>query len=68
MVAAFGVCAAGLTLGMLYTLYECLLRHRDQWSVLSASILYYKFLGALGILGMLLFLAFLFSVMSEKRH
>jgi hypothetical protein len=35
--------------------------------VLSASIVYYKVLGALGILGMALFFAFLVSVAAEKH-
>ena len=46
MSSAFGMCVVGLVGGMVYTLYEALLRHQEQWSVLSASIIFYKVFGA----------------------
>ena len=62
MSVAFGICIAGLILGMVYSLYESLARHRDLWMVLSHSIPYYRVLGGAGILGFLLFFAFLVSL------
>jgi len=67
MSAAFGICIVGLILGMIYGLYESLARHRDLWTVLSRSILYYRILGGIGILGFLLFFAFLLSLMSTQH-
>ena len=67
MSAAFGICIVGLILGMIYGLYESLARHRDLWTVLSRSILYYRILGGIGILGFLLFFAFLLSLMSTHH-
>jgi len=72
MSASFALCILGLLLGILYALFESLLRHHDLESILSRSIPYYKFLGALGILGMLLFFVFLFVQISgpanKDRH
>ena len=68
MSAAFGICIAGLILGMLYSLFESLARHHDLWLVLSGSVPYYRTLGGLGILGFLLFFGLLFSLLSEKNH
>ena len=60
MSTAFAVCILGLILGMLYSLYESFVLHKDLETILSRSIPYYKALGLLGILGMLLFFVFLF--------
>lgn len=68
MFTCFSIYIAGLLAGMLYTLYESLLRHHEQWSVLSASFPYCNVLGAADVLGMLLFFAFLISLVSETRH
>jgi len=67
MCAAFGLCIAGLVLGMAYNLFLVLHDHRTLESVLGNSILFYKSLGAIGILGFLLFLAFLVSAVSSKN-
>jgi hypothetical protein len=66
MYAAFTLCGVGLIAGMLYDLYVVLLRHRTLESVLGHSIPYYKTLGGLGILGMVFFFAFLFSLIATK--
>jgi len=63
---AFAICILGLLLGMLYSLYESFLLHRDLESILSRSIPYYKALGLVGILGMLLFFVFLIFQIAEK--
>ena len=68
MTVAFGVCVLGLVLGMFYSLLEYFVRHRELWGVLSASILFYKILGALGIVGFALFFAFVISLVSTKRQ
>lgn len=66
MSTAFAICILGLILGLLYSLYESFLNHKDIETILSGSIPYYKALGLLGILGMLLFFVFLFFQMAEK--
>jgi hypothetical protein len=66
MSAAFGICILGLIGGMLYHLYAVFLRHRTLESALGNSIPFFKTLGGLGIAGMLLFLAFLISLISKK--
>ena len=67
MTVAFGVCVLGLVLGMFYSLFEYFMRHRELWSVLSASVVFYKILGALGIVGFAFFFAFVISLVSRKR-
>jgi hypothetical protein len=68
MTVAFAICLIGLVLGIFYSLFEYSFRHRELWSVLSGSILFYKILGALGIVGFVLFFAFLISLVSRKRQ
>jgi uncharacterized membrane protein len=68
MSTAFGICIFGLLLGLVYSLYESFVRHKELEVVLSRSIPYYKILGELGILGLLLFFAFLISLIIEKNH
>ncbi len=53
---------AGLILGMLHTLYFVFLHRAPLESVLGNSIPYFKSVGALAILGMLLFFALLLSL------
>jgi len=67
MCTAFGLCIAGLVLGMAHDLFLVLRDHRTLESVLGNSIPFYKSLGAIGILGFLLFLAFLVSAVSNKN-
>ena len=66
--ASFSLCILGLILGMLYSLFEAVFRHKDLESILSRSIPYYKALGGLGILGMLLFFVFLILQISGKGN
>ena len=68
MSAAFGICVLGLVLGMFYSLFEYFMRHRELWSVLSASVLFYKILGALGVAGFAFFFAFVISLVSRKHQ
>jgi hypothetical protein len=66
MSAAFALCILGLIGGMLYDSCVVFLRHRTLESVLGNSIPFYKTLGGVGIAGMLLFFAFLISLISKK--
>ena len=66
MSTAFALCILGLIAGLLYSLFESFFRHKALESVLSRTIPYYKFLAALGILGMLLFFAFLLLQISGR--
>ena len=67
MTSAFTVCAGGVIGGMFYSLYATYSRHRHFDSVLSRSIPYYKVVGGIGVLGMLFFFAFLFSLIAHKN-
>jgi hypothetical protein len=53
---------------MLYSLYESFFLRKDLESILSRSIPYYKALGLLGVLGMLLFFVFLFFQIAGKGN
>ena len=68
MSTSFALCILGLIAGMLYSLFEFSLRHKSLESILSQTIPYYKFLAALGILGMLLFFVFLLLQISGRNH
>lgn len=69
MCTAFGLCIAGLVAGMAYDLFLVLAHHHSLESVLGHSIPFYKSLGALGILGFILFGLFLIvSVSSSPRR
>jgi hypothetical protein len=68
MSTSFALCILGLIAGMLYSLIEFSVRHRSLESILSRTIPYYKFLGALGILGMLLFFVFLLLQISGANR
>ncbi len=68
MSASFALCILGLIAGMLYSLFESFFRHKTLESILSRTIPYYKFLAGLGILGMLLFFAFLLLQISTRRR
>ncbi len=57
----------GLILGMLRTLYVVFLRHAPLESVLGNSIPYFKSVGALALLGMLLFFALLLSLLLRSN-
>ena len=66
MSVAFGFCISGLVAGMVYYLCAVYLWHRSLETVLGMSIPYNKTLGAIGILGFVLFFAFLLSLMSKN--
>jgi hypothetical protein len=68
MFSAFFICILGLFGGMLYDLCVVFLRHRTLESVLGNSIPFYKTLGGIGIAGMLLFFAFLVSLISKNNQ
>ena len=68
MSAAFAVCILGLIGGMLYDLYVVFLRHPTLENVLGNSIPYYKTLGGVGIVGMLLFFALLISLIVKNSQ
>ena len=68
MSVAFGISALGLLLGMCYDLYRISFHYGQLENVLGTSIAYNKILGGFGILGMILFFAFLFSAIADKKQ
>jgi hypothetical protein len=68
MSAALGIAALGLIAGICYDLYLVSIRHIELENVLGSSIAYNKILGGFGILGMILFFAFLFSAIADKNR
>jgi hypothetical protein len=68
MSAAFGIAAFGLIIGMCYNLYLVSFRHVQLENALGTSIAYNKTLGGFGILGMVLFFAFLISAIADKKQ
>ncbi|HEY4979791.1 MAG TPA: hypothetical protein VII25_11540, partial [Candidatus Acidoferrum sp.] len=67
MSLTFGICILGLVAGMLYYLCAVYLWHRTLENVIGNSIIYNKTLGAIGVLGFILFLAFLVSLMAKNN-
>ncbi len=68
MSAAFGIAALGLIGGICYDLYLVSIRRAQLENALGGSITYNKILGGFGILGMILFFAFLFSAIADKKQ
>jgi len=68
MSAALGIAALGLVAGIFYDLYLVSIRHLQLENVLGSSIAYNKIVGGFGILGMILFFAFLFSAIADKKQ
>jgi hypothetical protein len=68
MSASLGIAALGLVAGICYDLYLVSFRHVQFENVLGTSIAYNKILGGFGILGMVLFFAFLFSAIADKKQ
>jgi drug/metabolite transporter (DMT)-like permease len=68
MCTAFGACCAGMIGGLFYGFYASFYQHRSLEDVLGHSIPYYRLLGGIGIVGFLLFLAFLVSAASHKKQ
>ena len=67
MASTFAVCSGGVIGGVLYALYSTYFKHRDLEAILNSAHLYNTVVGAIGVLGMLLFFAFLFSLISHKN-
>ena len=67
MCVAFSVCIFGLIGGIAHDLFDVFAHHHSLEFVLGNSIEFYKSLGAIGILGFALFLAFLVSAVSSKH-
>ncbi len=68
MSTSFALCILGLIAGLLYSLFESSVRHKTLESILSRTIPFYKFLGVVGILGMLLFFVFLLLQISGSNR
>jgi len=68
MSASFGIAALGLMTGLFYDLYVVSIRHGQLENALGNSISYNKILGGFGILGFLLFFAFILSAIAEKKR
>ena len=68
MSTAFGLCILGLLVGMVYYLCAVYIGHRTLENVMGNIIPFNKTLGAIGILGFILFFAFLFSLMSKNSR
>ena len=68
MSAALGIAALGLIAGICYDLYLISIRHVQLDNVLGNTIAYNKILGGFGILGMILFFAFLLSAIADKKQ
>ncbi len=67
MSTAFTVCILGLVLGMLYYVGAVYFADRTLESVMRSSSFFNKILGSIGIVGIVLFFAFLLSLLS-KNH
>ena len=63
--SAFGLCCVGLLAGLIYNLLEYSRKTQAFDHILANSIPFYKVIGALGILGFLLFFHFLLSLLSR---
>ena len=68
MSASFGIAALGLITGLFYDLYVVSIRHGQLENALGKTIPYNKILGGFGILGFLLFFAFILSAIAEKKR
>jgi hypothetical protein len=68
MSTSFGIAALGLVIGLFYDLYVVAIRHEQLENALGKTIPYNKVLGGFGILGLLLFFAFILSAIAEKKR
>jgi hypothetical protein len=68
MSTSFGVAGLGLVIGLFYDLYVVSIRHGQLDNALGKTISYNKILGGFGILGFVLFFAFILSAIAEKKR
>jgi hypothetical protein len=68
MSTSFGIAALGLVIGLFYDLYVVAIRHGQLDNALRNTISYNEILGGFGILGFLLFFAFILSAIAEKKR
>jgi hypothetical protein len=68
MSASFGIAALGLAVGLFYDLYVVSIRHGQLENALGRTITYNKILGGFGIIGFVLFFAFILSAIAEKKR
>jgi hypothetical protein len=68
MSTALGIAALGLISGICYDLYLVSVRHMQLENALGTSIAYNKVFGGFGILGIILFFAFLLSAIADKKQ
>ncbi len=68
MSLAFGICCLGMVAGVFHGLYATIHQHRSLEDILGHHIPYYKSLGGIGIAGFMLFFAFLFSAIADKKQ
>jgi hypothetical protein len=68
MSVSFAIAGLGLVTGVFYDLYVVSIRHGQLDSALGKTISYNKILGGFGILGFLLFFAFILSAIAEKKR
>lgn len=66
--SAFGLCCAGLTAGLIYTLVEYFRKRQTLEYILGGSLPFYRAIGILGILGFLLFFVFLISLLVRPAN
>ena len=67
MSVAFGICIVGLVVGMAYYLSAVYIWHRTLENVMGNSLPFNKTLGSIGILGFILFFAFLISLINSRN-
>jgi len=68
MSTAFGIAALGLVAGMCYDLYLVSIRHVQFENVLGTASRTIKLSVDFGILGMVLFFAFLLSAIADRKQ
>jgi hypothetical protein len=68
MSVSFAIAGLGLVIGLFYDLYVVAIRHGQLENALGKTISYNKVLGGFGILGFLLFFAFILSAIAEKKR
>ena len=67
MCVSFSICIFGLVGGIAYDLFYVFAHHQSLDFVLGNSTDFYKSLGGVGVLGFLLFFAFLISSIAGRK-